>query len=190
VDVPRLGQLLSRVLEGDPAAWQGFVASLEPELRQLLRRSRVMGALRESEDECRAVAVKVLSRLEKNDFRALRLVAPWLAAHPDKDLGDWIRIVAVNRARDHVAARSIAETLRSLTSRVGARPAFTDGAQARQVLEYAEGALTLAQLRALRLWIEGAGFDEVAAQLALPDGRAADKLVRAALARLRRRFAG
>jgi hypothetical protein len=56
-----------------------------------------MGALRESEDECRAVAVKVLSRLEKNDFRALRLVAPWLAAHPDKDLGDWIRIVAVNR---------------------------------------------------------------------------------------------
>ncbi|MBL8620082.1 MAG: hypothetical protein JNK64_02235 [Myxococcales bacterium] len=43
---------------------------------------------------------------------------------------------------------------------------------------------------ALRLWLDEAGFDAIAAALALPDARAAQALVRAAQARLRARFRG
>jgi hypothetical protein len=37
-------------------------------------------------------------------------------------------------------------------------------------------------------WLEGSSFDELAAELHLADVRAADKLLRSALAKLRRQF--
>lgn len=191
LDSVELTRLLPGVLGGEAAAWQAFVAALEPALVQLLSRSRVMGHLRENVDDCRAVVVAVLERLKKNDFRALRLFAPWMEVHPGKGFGDWIRIVATNRARDHVTARAVLETLRTLTDSlegVGRRPAFTDAMQARQILDFAEGSLPIEQLRALRAWMEGASFEDVARGQGLGGARGAERLVRSALARLRRRF--
>lgn len=197
-----LAGTVPRVVAGDDAAWKDFVTQLEPHLIALLSRSRTLGPLRHSVDDCRAVMLKVLERLKKDDFRGLRLFQPWSVANPTKDFGDWIRIVTVNMARDHVSARlgdaergnkRMLHTLASILPgdddrRLAFRPMITNDQLARELMEYAARALEPVQLRALRLWIEGASFEELAAELDLPRSQDATKLVRAAVARLRRQF--
>jgi hypothetical protein len=164
--------------------------------------------MRHNVDDCRAVMTSVLERLSKDDYRGLRLFRPWADAHPGKDFGDWIRIVTVNLARDHVSSRlggaeragdgerlnkRMLNTLASRLpggddERIGFRPSMTEAQHARELLEYAARSLDPDQFRALRSWMEGASFAELAAELGLAGPRDADRLVRAALARLRRHF--
>jgi hypothetical protein len=210
-DLASLATHVPRVIAGDASAWKELVVRLEPQLLQLLRGGRTLGPLRHSVDDCRAVMISVLERLRKDDFRSLRLFPPWADAHPGKDFGDWIRIVTVNIARDHMSARlgdasrsaasddeaplnkRMLNTLASLLPgdddhRLAFRPAMTNVQMARELLEYAARSLESAQLRALRRWMDGASHDEIASELGLAGSRDADKLVRAALARLRRHF--
>jgi hypothetical protein len=63
----------------------------------------------------------------------------------------------------------------------------TKGSAAR-IFEYARDHLADDQLAALTGWLEGSSFEELASELGLADARAADRLLRAALARLRRKF--
>jgi hypothetical protein len=207
-DLAALSGYVPRVVGGDGAAWKQLVAELEPLLLKLLRRTRALGPMRHNVDDCRAVMIAVLERLEKDRYRALSLFQPWADANPGKDFGDWIRIVTVNLARDHVSSRlGVAERadgkapinkrmLNSLASllpgdddhRLAFRPLMTDAQLARELLDYAARSLEPAQLHALRRWMEGASFEELAAELGLATPRDADRLVRAALARLRRHF--
>jgi hypothetical protein len=209
-DLATLAAYVPRVVAGDAAAWNELVVRLEPLLLQLLRRSRTLGPMRHSVDDCRAVMISVLERLSKDDYRSLRLFQPWADANPGKDFGDWIRIVTVNIARDHVTARlggaarsddeapinkRMLNTLASMLPadddhRLAFRPSMTNVQLARELLEYAARSLEPTQLRALGRWMDGASFDELARELGLASPRAADKLVRAALARLRRHFGG
>ena len=211
-DLAALAAYVPRVVGGDAAAWKELVARLEPHLMPLLRRSRTLGPLRHSIDDCRAVMISVLERLGKDNHRGLRLFQPWADANPGKDFGDWIRIVTANIARDHVSARlggaarsadsddvplnkRMLNTLASLLPadddyRLAFRPSMTNVQLARELLEYAARSLERTQLRALRRWMDGASFDEIAGELGLAAPRDADKLVRAALARLRRHFGG
>lgn len=209
-DLAALAAYVPGVVGGDAAAWKELVARLEPHLMRLLRRSRTLGPLRDSLDDCRAVMIRVLERLSTESYRGLRLFQPWAEANPGKDFGDWIRIVTTNLARDHVSARlggaaraadadaaplnkRMLNTLASLLPadddyRLAFRPSMTDVQLARELLEYAARSLERTQLRALRRWMDGASFDEIAGELGLATPREADKLVRAALARLRRHF--
>ena len=211
-DLAALAAVVPRVVDGDASAWSELVVRLEPLLLQLLRRIRTLGPMRHNVDDCRAVMISVLERLSKNDFRGLRLFQPWVDANPGKDFGDWIRIVTVNIARDHVSARlggvaragseddapvnkRMLNTLASLLPgdddhRLAFRPSMTNVQLARELLEYAARSLESTQLHALRRWMDGASFDELAGELGLANPRDADKLVRAALARLRRHFGG
>ena len=203
-----LAAYVPRVIGGDEAAWKELVVQLEPHLMALLRRSRTLGPMRHNVDDCRAVMISVLERLKKDDYRGLRLFQPWVAANPEKGFGDWIRIVTVNIARDHVSSRlgaakraddepprnkRMLNTLASLLPadddhRLAFRPLMTNDLLARELMEYAARTLDRDQLRALQLWIEGASFEELAAKLDLPRPQDANRLVRAALARLRRHF--
>ena len=207
-DLASLAPYVPRVVGGDAAAWQELVVRLEPLLIELLRRGRTLGPLRHSVDDCRAVMISVLERLRKDDFRGLRLFPPWAEVNPQKNFGDWIRIVTVNIARDHMSARlgeagsdeaplnkRMLNTLASLLPtdddyRLAFRPSMTDVQMARELLEYAARSLESMQLRALRRWMDGASHNEIAQELVLASPRDADKLVRAALARLRRHFGG
>ena len=164
--------------------------------------------MRHNVDDCRAVMIEVLERLKRDDYRGLRLFQPWADANPGKDFGDWIRIVTVNIARDHVSSRlgfaarigdegspnkRMLNTFASLLvgdddQRLAFRPSMTNEQLARELLDYAARALDPIQLRALRRWMDGASFDELAAELQLEVPHDAQKLVRAALARLRRHF--
>ncbi|HTE53031.1 MAG TPA: hypothetical protein VK698_19395 [Kofleriaceae bacterium] len=207
-ELATLASYVPRVVGGDGAAWRELVTRLEPLLIELLRRSRTLGPMRHNVDDCRAVMTSVLERLSKDDYRGLRLFRPWADAHPEKDFGDWIRIVTVNLARDHVSSRLGAEPraedgerlnkrmLNTLASRlpagdderIGFRPLMTEAQHVRELLEYAARSLDPDQFRALRSWMDGASFAELAAELGLVGPRDADRLVRAALARLRRHF--
>ena len=212
-DLAALAGYVPRVVGGDASAWKELVVRLEPLLIELLRRSRTLGPMRQSVDDCRAVMISVLERLSKDGFRGLRLFLPWAGVNPGKDFGDWIRIVTVNIARDHVSARlggaaragasedeapfnkRMLNTLASMLPgdddhRLTFRLSMTDVQTARELLEYAARSLEPTQLRALRRWMDGASFDELASELGLASARDADKLVRAALARLRRHFGG
>ena len=207
-ELATLAAYVPRVVGGDGAAWRELATRLEPLLIEFLRRGRTLGPMRHNVDDCRAVMTSVLERLSKDDYRGLRLFRPWAEAHPGKDFGDWIRIVTVNLARDHVSSRlGVAERadddvpfnkrmLSSLAARlpdaederIGFRPSMTQTQLARELLEYAARALDPDQFHALRRWMDGAGFAELAAELGPAGPRDADKLVRAALARLRRHF--
>ena len=203
-----LAVYVPRVVSGDGAAWHELVAELEPLLIRLLRRSRTLGPLRNNLDDCRAVMVNVLERLKKDDCRGLRLFQPWVEANPGKNFGDWIRIVTANMARDHVSSRlgeakcaddeaplnkRLVHTLASLLAdgddqRLAYQPSSTHVQLARELLDHAARELEPAQFTALRRWLEGVTFEELAGELGLSAPRDAEKVVRAALARLRRQF--
>jgi hypothetical protein len=71
----------------------------------------------------------------------------------------------------------------------GKRPPMTDRVAARQILRYAEGILTPPQRQALEMWADGLGVEDIAAALSLAGGaEEAEGMIRAAVARLRRRF--
>jgi hypothetical protein len=72
--------------------------------------------------------------------------------------------------------------------RLAYRPLMTHAQLARELLDHAAHVLDPAQFRALRCWMEGASFHELAAELGLVAPRDAEKVVRAAIARLRRQF--
>jgi DNA-directed RNA polymerase specialized sigma24 family protein len=208
-ELAALAAYVPRVVANDPLAWQELASRLEPLLIRFLRRSKTLGPMRHSVDDCRTVMVKVLERLRKDEHRSLRLYATWADANPSKSFGDWMRILTTNLARDHVASRlgaadqdarggphnkRMLHTLATLLpedgdDRLAARPAMTDAMMARELLESAQRLLDGDQMRALRRWMDGASFEELAEELGLPSARDADKRVRAALARLRRHFA-
>ena len=79
---------------------------------------------------------------------------------------------------------------RRARSRSEGRRSFTAKQTARQILEFARERLGLEQHRALALWLDGAVFEEIARDLALDGADGAGKLVRAAVAILRRAFGG
>jgi len=70
----------------------------------------------------------------------------------------------------------------------GERPPVTDRGTARQLLAFAADEMPEDRRRALELWIHGEGFAEIARSLELRTAADAERMVRAALERLRRRF--
>lgn len=182
-DLATLAADVPQVIEGDLAAWDEFVFQAEPQLLLLLRRSRTLGPLRHNVDACRAVMLSVLERISNDNFRGLRMWVQWANAHPGKDFGDWIRLLTMNVARDHMIQMLDAMLPADDDDRLSMTMSMS-----RELREYAALWLESTQLRALHRWIDGASLDQIARELRLASSLDADKLVRAALARLRRHF--
>src|SRR5688572_20380970 len=66
-----LEALAARVAAGDPAGWGELVAGLQPRLLGLAHHQPI-GRLRDRGDEVRDIAVAVLAKLHRDDFRVLR----------------------------------------------------------------------------------------------------------------------
>jgi DNA-directed RNA polymerase specialized sigma24 family protein len=198
--------LLARVRSTEDPAWQTLVGALWPALSRIVQASRAMAVLSRSDDHVRNVTLLVLERLGKDGCRAARLAGPWCAAHPDKKLGDWLRILTTNVARDYVRERtgrardksdaavpdkrllaSLATLLRDDDERQpGPLLSATSEHTARELAEWAEGHLPSDQLAALTAWLHGASFEDIASELHLSDAPSAKRVVRAAVATLRR----
>jgi DNA-directed RNA polymerase specialized sigma24 family protein len=203
---PAIEILVERALAHDPGAWQELWQAVEPRLYALIRRPRFLGRLSQSEDDCRNIVLDVLEALRASDHARLRRFVEARAKNPALPFFAWLTVVTKRLAVDYMRRQDGYEDLRkrpgasatgawSPTTALppdsqlpGTRPAMTNRAAAAELLEYAGRDLPAPQRAALASWIEGGKFDEIAAGLGLPDADDAERLVRAALERLRRRF--
>jgi hypothetical protein len=201
LDEEACARLLASVRSTEEQGWRELVALLWPVVAWLVRTSRAMAVLARSDDHVRNATLLVMERLGKNGCKAARLQRPWGDAHPDKTLVDWLRIVSANVARDYVrerAGRAGAALDKRLVGSLatllpdeddlprGADLSSTSAHAARELVRWAEGNLPSDQLAALGAWLDGEDFGAMAASLAVADAAAAQRLVRAALATLRR----
>jgi DNA-directed RNA polymerase specialized sigma24 family protein len=208
LDVARCEDLAALATGGDANAWQHLMTQVWPALLRVIASNASMRRSRASDDDVREVATSVVEKLGRNDLYGLRQYGGWRAQHPEKTFKDWLFIVAANAVRDHVRAargeappggggdlpsvkRLLNEFLTSPTiDRIGARPPMTAAQTARELLEFASARLRAEQLGALTRWMDGAEPEEIATDLGLARPDDARKLVRSAVAILRREFAG
>src|SRR5262249_54902601 len=148
-----------------------------------------------------------MARLRDHEFHRLNLYLDARRRDPELTFMRWLTILArrvtidclrgdpdyVDRGRSKTAAEAPGVLIRpegvpSDGSLSGGRPPMTNRVTARQILRYADGALSGPQRRALEMWAEQASLDDIAGALALEGPDAAERLVRAAVERLRRHF--
>jgi DNA-directed RNA polymerase specialized sigma24 family protein len=196
-------ELVSATLAGDETAWQQLWQAVEPTLHAVVRQPRVLGRLAQSEDDCRNVAVAVMARLRADRFARLAQYTAARQHNPALPFLAWLAVVTrrvaidylrgheayVDRRHDRDASspgawRQIG-ALPSDSQLTGGRPPVTGRGTAREVYAVASAELPVEQRAALAAWLEGATFDEIPARGA---PRRAEKLMRAAVASLRRRF--
>src|SRR5262245_6381980 len=207
IDWTRCEALAERAADGDPAAWRMLMETLWAEWLSFARSHRAMRRLGEPEEHAHEVVAKLVEKLGRGDGHGLRLYRSWHDRHADKTFEDWMHIVVANTVRDHVreqlgeakaprvsedpsVKRLLNEFAQSpLLERLGVRPPIPAAQTARQILDFARKHLPPDQHRALMRWIEGATFEEIEQQLGLSGRDAGRKLVRAAVATLRRHFA-
>jgi DNA-directed RNA polymerase specialized sigma24 family protein len=203
---PDLHALVGATLAGDEQAWQALWQRVEPTLYATLRRPHVLGRLSQSEDDCRNIVVEVMARLRADGFARLAHYRDARRDNPAVPFLGWLVVVArrvaidylrghdayIDRRHDKAASSPGAwrdiQAVASDSQLPGVRPAITGRGTARELFAFAGAQLAPDQRRALAAWLEGASFDEIAATGGAASPREAEKLVRAALVRLRRRF--
>lgn len=201
-----LEALVAAAAGGDPTAWTALWEEIEPRLLAVVRTRRFLGPLARREDEPRDIVVEVMTRLRADDCRRLRGYVTARSASPNMRFLPWLIVVAKRvsidymRAHDEYVDRRHSKNPESAAgkwigvdalppdSRMGERVPMTRRGTARELMSYAGHTLPDEQRRALELWIQSEPYDVIAARVGLEDARAAEKAVRAALERLRRRF--
>ncbi len=204
LDVTRCEALAAKAAAGDEPSCRALIEHLWPNWLRIVAASKSLAQLPPSEDHAHNVVANLVEKIGRPGGKGLRLYRLWREKNADKDFGDWIRIVTANAVRDYVRAerrdaggwvdpgpkRLLNEFASSpLLERLGIRPPITAAQTVRQLLAFAEQNLPAAQLRALSHWLDGADFDEIGERMELAGADAARKLMRAAIATLRRHFA-
>jgi hypothetical protein len=201
IDSELCERLVARAIGGDDAALDELAAYLWHHSVELAQR-RLRG-VPQAEDMARTVALQLAEKLARSDRHHLHLYTKWRFRHREKAFVDWYRIVVANAARDARRAAGMAASgelpsskrlLNELATHValedvGVRPPYTDAQTARELLAFAEEHLSRERFSLLSGWLEGASFEELGRLVEL-DAEAARAEVRAAVAVLRRRFAG
>jgi DNA-directed RNA polymerase specialized sigma24 family protein len=177
-------RLVASAAAADDAAWHSLWAAIETPLSRIIAQPRFLGRLGQREDDRRNIVVAVMARLRADSFGRLRQYLDAKTQNPRLRFMSWLRVVAKRvgidylrshpdyvRRHDANASRPgawvDAEELPSASQIFGDRPQFTNAGTAQELLE---------------------SFDEIAKQLKLPNATAAERVVRAVIERLRRRF--
>src|SRR5215831_14810686 len=194
--------LVAQTLAGDELAWQTLWTAIEPHLYRAVRRSQLLGKLSQNPDDCRNVVVDVMGRIRANGYARLAQFAEVRRRNPDVPFMAWLIVVAKRVAIDYKRGHEtyIDRRRQKNASRPGgwrdvvtltesqlpsARGGITSRVAARELFAFAGDELPAHQRTALALWLQGASFEEICDSADAKDG---EKLVRAALVRLRRRF--
>lgn len=202
MDELHLEDLVARAARGDADAWLALWEHVEPWLDRLVGSPRFLGRLGQRDDDRSNIVLEVMARLHADHCHRLKLYVETRAANPRLGFHSWLRVVAkrvgvdylrahqnyLDRRRERVARAGEwveAGTLPSQSKLPGERPPMTNRGTALELLRYAAAAVPEPQLSALELWTQGASFEDIDRELGVTD---ADKLVRAAIERLRRRF--
>lgn len=201
-----ISDLLDRTLAGDGQAWQELWGWLDPRLTAMVRRFR-LARISHQEDDRRGVVLEVMARLREDDFRRLRLFAETSARHGKLALLPWLQVVAKRVAIDYMRAHpdylnpvrrgggprgagrwQDPKSLPPPSLLPGARPSITRDGTARQMLAHAQEVLPEKHYHALALKVRGEGAADIARALGLASAAEADRMVRTAFERLRRKF--
>ena len=204
-DEAELERLVVGAAAADEAAWQRLWAAIEPPLLRIVAQPRFLGRLGQRDDDRHNIVVAVMARLRADGFRRLRLYLEAKQGNSRLRFLSWLRVVAKRVGIDYLRAHpdylrrddSQASTpgewveLRTLppASGIGGeRPPVTNTGTARELLRYAAGVIPPQQMRALELWAASESFDDIAQALGLGSPGEAEKVVRAAIERLRRKY--
>ena len=210
MDEGQLELLVARAADGDTASWRLLWEQVEPWLEKAVANPRFLGRIGQRDDDRSNIIVEVMARLHADGFHRLKLYVETRQTNPQLKFKSWLRVVAKrvgidylrghenyrDRRRDPQRGSAPGQwiepgTLPSQSKLPGERPPMTNRGTALELLRYATGAVPEPQLSALELWTQGASYDEIARELEIAGGAdAAEKLVRAAIERLRRRFRG
>jgi len=208
VDDSELEQLVARVAQREVAAWRGLWEEIEPWLVKVIANPRFLGRLGQREDDRNNVIVEVMARLHADGFERLKLYVEARRTSPQLKFKTWLRVVTKRVGIDYLRGHQNyidrrrredrgtapgewieAGTLPSASKLPAERPPVTARGTALELLRYAAGAVPEPHLSALELWTQSASFDDIARELELPDGSVgAERIVRAAIERLRRHF--
>lgn len=202
-----LESLVEGAAAGDEGAWQRLWGAVEPRLSQIVSQPRFLGRLSGRDDDRRNIIVDVLARLRADNFHRLKIYLETRATNPSLKFMTWLRVVTkrvgidylrghpdyIDRRRDKDRGSAPGEwveagTLPSGSKLHGERPPVTNRGTAQQLLRYAAGAIPESQRRALELWVQSESYAEIARALDLADAGTAERMVRAAIERLRRQF--
>jgi len=171
---------------------------------------RFLGRVGQREDDRSNILVEVMARLHSDRFQRLKLYVATRRTSPNLKFKTWLRVVAkrvgidylrghqnyIDRRRDPERGSAPGQwvepgTLPSQSKLGGERPPMTNRGTALELLQYAAGCIPEPGLSALELWTQSATYDDIARELEIASGAdGAEKLVRAAIERLRRRFRG
>ena len=207
LDLDELERLVASAAGGDEAAWQALWQRMEPPLVAIVARPSFLARLSRREDDRLNIVVEVMARLRADGFRRLRMYVDERRTTPELRFLSWLRVVAKRvgidylRAHpDYVDRRRAADrgtapgewkdrrTLPPASQLPGERPPVTDRGVARELLGYAAEAMPAAQHTALTMWVVSESYPAIATALGLDSAGDAERVVRAAIERLRRRF--
>lgn len=207
VDELELEVLVVKAADGDTAAWCALWEDVEPWLEKVVGNPRFLGRVGQREDDRSNIMIEVMARLHADRFQRLKLYVETRRTSPQLKFKTWLRVVAkrvgidylrghqnyIDRRRDPQRGSAPGQwiepgTLPSQSKLPGERPPVTNRGTALELLRYAAGAVPEPGLSALELWTQSASYDDIARELEIDGADAAEKLVRAAIERLRRRF--
>lgn len=201
-----LDELVEDAASGNEAAWWILWEQVEPKLERMLSNPRVTGRLAGNVDDVRNILVSVMEKLLDQDRRRLKSYLEkkanksggfpaWLAVVTKRVAIDYMRghddYVDKRRTRGEESAAGawvIPKELPNDSQLFGNRPPVTDRGSALALLRYAYSTLPEDQMAALEMWILNKPYSDIAEELGIESAEAANKMVRAALERLRRRF--
>jgi DNA-directed RNA polymerase specialized sigma24 family protein len=206
IDSGDIAGLVERACGGDEEAWQRLWRRLDAPLSAMVRGFH-MGRVSHEEDERRAVVLEVMARLREADFRRLKMFVEARSKDERLALLPWIKVVARRVAIDHLRAhpnyvagdrtdgggRSPGQwhdpkSLPPASLLPGVSPAMTRDGTAHEMLAHARQVLPDLHYHTLALKVQGHEPEAIAAQLGLASVAEVDRIVRAALERLRRKF--
>ena len=206
VDEDEVERQVTAAATGDQAAWQQLMVSIKPPLTKIVAQPRFLGRLGQREDDRDNIVIAVFERLRANNYHRLGLYIQARTANPKLRFMSWLRVVAKRVGIDYLRAHPDylrrhdanaskpgewvdAGTLPPASQLMGHRPQMTNLGTAHELLQYARsGALPEDQQRAIELWSQSESFDDIAKTLGLKSSQAAERMVRAALERLRRKY--
>lgn len=208
VDEVQLEALVESAARGDAAAWRALWEEVEPWLEKVIGNPRFLGRVGQREDDRSNIMLEVMARLHSDAFHRLKLYVEIRQTTPQLKFKTWLRVVAkrvgidylrghqnyIDRRRDPNRGSTPGQwvepgTLPPHSELGGERPPMTNRGTALEMLRYAAGSVPEPGLTALELWTQSASYEDIARELDIEGGAGgAEKLVRAAIERLRRRF--
>ncbi len=206
-DAEAIEHLVPEAAGGNEASWWLLWQMVEPVLLKTVGSPRVIGRMSQNEDDIRNIMVDVMEKLRADDHRRLKMYLDKRSADPRLAFTPWLIVVAKRAAIDYMRAHDeyldkrrsrnvdsapgawVAPGTLPNDSRLGgSRPGMTNRGAALTMLRYAYETLPKDQIGALELWIINATYADMADKLGLDTPKDAERLVRAALERLRRHF--